>query len=204
MYAQLEVEFGAGHAARARAIDHDPRAAQILACDCGGVQQRRAADDRRAVLVVMKYRDVHPFLEFFLDVEALRRLDVLKVHAAEGRLEQFDDADDLLRIRGVDFKVEHVDVREALEEDALAFHDRLPGERADVAEAEHGGAIRDDGHQIGAGGVVGGALRVPHDLQAGLRDARRIGQAEVQLRVGWLGRRDRDLAGPRIAVIFEG
>ena len=35
----------------------------------------------------------------------------------------------------VDLDVEDVDVGEALEEDALALHDGLDGERADVAEA---------------------------------------------------------------------
>jgi hypothetical protein len=42
-------------------------------------------DDRRAVLVVMEDRDVHQLAQALLDDEALRRLDVLEVDAAEGR-----------------------------------------------------------------------------------------------------------------------
>ena len=72
---------------------------------------------------------------------ALRRLDVFEIDAAEGRLERLDDADDLFRILRVQLDVEDVDVGESLEQDALALHHRLRGERADVAQAEHGGAV---------------------------------------------------------------
>ena len=82
-------------------------------------------------------------LQPLLDLEALRRLDVLEVDAAEGRLEQLDGADELLGIVGGDLDVEDVDVGEALEEDALALHHRLAGERPDVAQAEHRGAVGD-------------------------------------------------------------
>ena len=36
----------------------------------------------------------------------------------------------------------------------LAFHHRLAGERADVAEAEHGGAVGDDADQVAARGEL--------------------------------------------------
>ena len=49
---------------------------------------------------------------------------------------------------GVELEVEDVDVGELLEEDSLALHHRLAGERADVAEAEHGGAVGDDGDEV--------------------------------------------------------
>ena len=88
------------------------------------------------------------FLRRLLDVEALGRLDVLEVDAAEGRLERLDDPDDLVGVVRVQLDVEHVDVGEALEEDALALHDGLAGQRADVAEAEHGGAVADDGDEV--------------------------------------------------------
>ena len=51
------------------------------------VDQAGRGDDRRAVLVVMEDRDVHQLAQALLDDEALRRLDVLEVDAAEGRAE---------------------------------------------------------------------------------------------------------------------
>ena len=84
-----------------------------------------------------------PLAQLLLDVEALRRLDVLEVDAAEGRLERGDDVDQLVRVVLGDLDVEDVDAGELLEQDALAFHHRLGGERADGAQAQHGGAVGD-------------------------------------------------------------
>ena len=36
--------------------------------------------------------------------------------------------------RGVDFEIDRIDVGEALEQDRLAFHHRLGGQRAEIAE----------------------------------------------------------------------
>ena len=48
----------------------------------------------------------------------------------------------------VDLDVEHVDVGKPLEQHPLAFHDRLAGQGADVAETEHRRAVADDGDQV--------------------------------------------------------
>ena len=105
--------------------------------------------------------------------------------------------------RLVDLDVEHVDAGELLEQAALAFHHRLAGERADVAEAEHGGAVGDDGDEVAARGERARFARIGDDRLAGERDAGRIGQRQVALVGQSLGRRDRDLAGRRQAVIVE-
>ena len=84
---------------------------QILADDAQAVGDRRADDDRGAVLVVVEHRDLHPLAQLALDVEALRRLDVLEVDAAEGRLERRDDVDQLVGVAFVDLDVEAIDVR---------------------------------------------------------------------------------------------
>jgi hypothetical protein len=77
------------------------------------------------MLVVMEDGDIHPLLQFRLDGEAFRRLDILQIDPAEGRLQQRDRLDELLRIGRVHFYVEHVDVGELLEKDRLALHHRL-------------------------------------------------------------------------------
>ena len=107
---ELEVELGAGERGRAGAGEDDAHLLDLLAGHRQGVEQRGAGDDRRAVLVVVEDRDVHLRLEAALDLEALGGADVLQVDAAEGRLEELDGADELLRVGGVDLDVEDVDV----------------------------------------------------------------------------------------------
>ena len=158
--------------------------------------QRRAGDDGRAVLVVVEDGDLHRLLQRLFDVEALRRLDVFQVDAAEGGLQQLAGLDDLVGILGVQLDVEHVDVGESLEQDTLAFHDRLAGQRADVAQSEHRGAVGDHRDQVALGGVLECVLRVLLDLQAGIGDARGVGEAEIALGETRLGGNDFDFPRP--------
>ena len=112
------------------------------------VEKRGAGDDGGAVLVVVEHRDLQLAAQALLDVETLRRLDVFEVDASERRLERFDDPDDLLGIRRVQLKIEHVDVGKPLEERRLSLHHRLGAERADVPQAEHCGAVAHDGDEV--------------------------------------------------------
>ena len=141
----------------------------LLAHQLQRIHQRGAGDDRGAVLVVVEDRDLHRLLQRFFDVEALRRLDVFQVDAAEGGLQKLAGLDDFVGIVGVQFDVEHVDVGKALEQHTLAFHDRLAGQRADVAQSEHRGAVGHHRDQVALGGVLVGVLRVLLDLEAGHR-----------------------------------
>ena len=77
------------------------------------------------------------------------------------------------------------------------------GERADVAEPEHGGAVRHDGDEIALRGVLVRVLGIALDLEARLGDAGRIGEREVALIVERFGGDDGDLAGPSTCVIVE-
>jgi hypothetical protein len=163
----------------------------------------RADDDRGAVLVVVEHRDVHPLAQLALDDEALRRLDVFQVDAAERGLHRGDDVDQLVRVALVELDVEHVDAGELLEQHALAFHHRLAGQRADVAQAEHRGAIGDHRHQVAARGVLAGHPRIRGDRLAGEGHARRVRQGQVALGDHRLGRGDLDLALRFERVIVE-
>ena len=60
-----------------------------------------------------------------LDLEALRSLDVFQVYPAEGRLQSGDDLDELVDVQLGHLDIEHVDIRELLEQRRLAFHHRL-------------------------------------------------------------------------------
>ncbi len=199
--ADQEVETGERRGAGARNDELHLR--DVLADDAQAVGHRGADDDRGAVLVVVEHRDLHPLAALALDVEALGRLDVLEVDAAERRLERDDHVDQLVGVALVELEVEDVDAGELLEQHALAFHHRLAGERTDRAEPEDRGAVRDHRDEVGARGERRGLGRVADDLLARRGDARRIGEREVPLVEQALGRGDRDLPGLRQPVIVE-
>ncbi len=150
LHAQADVVLGASKARGSRAVHDDANFANILAGNFQSIEQRRAGNDCRTVLIIMKDRDLHRLLQSLFDVETFRRLDVFQVDSAERGLEQLADFDDLIGIVSIDFDVEDIHAGKTFEQDGLAFHDRLAGERADVAQAEHCGAIGDHRHQIAA------------------------------------------------------
>ena len=118
-------------------------------------------------------------LQPVLDLEAARRGDVLEVDAAEARRDRLDGLDDLVDVLGVQADREGVDAGELLEEHRLALHDRHGRLRADVAEAEHGGAVGDDGDRVALDRVLEGLVAVLGDRHADARDAGRVGHREV-------------------------
>ena len=201
--AERNQQIEAGECRCAGAGGDDLDVADRLAGEFQPVEHGRRHDDRGAVLVVMEHRNAHAGLQPLLDLETFRRLDVFKVDAAEGRLQRRDRLDHAVDLRRVDLDVEDVDAGEFLEQHRLAFHHRLGGERADIAEAEHGRAVGDDADQIGAAGVVGGGRRIVADGKAWRRDARRIGERQVALVAERLGRLDLELSGNRVFVEIE-
>ena len=105
-----------------------------------------------------------------------------------------DDLDQLVRVLFVELDVEHVDAGELLEQAALALHHGLGGQRADVAQAEHGRAVGDHANQVAAAGVLGGQRGVGLDGETRVGHAGRVGQREVALVGQGLGGGDGDLA----------
>ena len=172
-----QVEAGDGRRAGARADEAhvlQPTPGQFEPVDQGG---RR--DHGGAVLVVVKDRDVHALDQLALDLETLRRLDVLQVDAAEGGLEPRDGVHEGVHAGLRDLDVEHVDPGETLEQDRLAFHHRLGRERTDVAEAEHRGAVADHADPVRASGHFGGGRRVVDDGETGVGHAGGIGKRQI-------------------------
>jgi hypothetical protein len=182
--------------ADAPAPDTTTRTSSIRFLFSSRAEEGGAGDDGRPVLIVVEAEDLH-LLWALLDDEALGRLDVLEVDAAESGLERLHHNADLVDLLGVDVDVEDVDVREALEQDALALHHRLAGVGPDVAQAQHRRAVRDDGHQISTSRVRVREVRVLGDLEAGLGDAGGVGEREITR--GGAGLRGDDLDLPLAA-----
>jgi hypothetical protein len=163
----------------AGAVHDDLCVLEFLADELERVDERGDDDDGRAVLIVVEDRDVEFLAQGVLDVEALRRLDVLEVDAAEGGRDELAGADDLIDALRVEADRHRIDAREALEEDRLALHDRQARARADVAEAEHGGAVRHDGDHVALRRVVVDGGRILLDREAGRGDAGGVCQGKI-------------------------
>ncbi len=186
--------------AGARAVDDDPGLLDVAPGQMQRIDQACGRDDRGAVLIVMEHRNVEQFAQALLDDEALRRLDVLKIDPAPALAEKPDAVDELVRVLGVHFEIDRVDVGEALEQHRLAFHHGLGGERAAVAEPEDGGAVGDDGDEIALDRIVVGLALILRDGQHRHRDAGRIGEREIALSRHRLGGDHFELARPALAV----
>ena len=193
-----EVEAGEGGGTGARGNDFD--FLKLLACQFQTVDDGGGYDDGGAMLVVMEHRDVHHGAQAAFHLEAFRRLDVFQIDAAEGRLERRDGGDHILDAGRIDFDVENVDASEFLEEDGLAFHHRLGGQRADIAETENRRAVGNNGHEVAARCVIDCGIGIVANLKAGCGHTRRIGQRQVALVAERLGCLNFEFAGSRITM----
>ena len=194
--------LGTGDAGRSGAVEHNAHLANVLAHNFQRIQQRRARDDRGSVLVVVEDGDLHGLAQRLFDLEAVGGLDVFEVDAAERGLEQLAELDNLFGIVAVNFDVEDIDIGKALEEYGFALHDRLSREGADVAQAEHCGAVAQNGDQIAAAGVFEGVLRILLNFETWLGYTRGVGQAKIALRAAGLGGSNFNLsrAGPMMII----
>ena len=201
--AELDEQVEAGDAGGATAGRDELDVLEAPVGEIERIGHGRTDDDRSAMLVVVEDRDVHALLAQLLDDEAVRRLDVLEVDGAEGRLQRDDVPGQFFRIRGVEFDVEAVDSGEFLEQDGLAFHDRLRGERTDIAETEHGRAVRHHGDQVAARRIARDSRRIVVDGERRVGDARRIGERQIARRGKRLGRARLQFAGARVLVVAQ-
>ena len=83
LHARAHQDLGARDTGGTDAGDDDVEIFHLLVDDLERVDERRQRDHRGAVLIVVEDRDVDALLQLFLDVETVRRGDVLEVDAAE-------------------------------------------------------------------------------------------------------------------------
>ena len=150
LHAQIHKHIQTRHACRARARGDHAHLGDVLVLQAQCVDERRRGNNRGAVLVVVENRDVHPLLEAVFNFKTFRRLDVFQVDTAKRRLQRGDRFDKLLRVGLIHFDIKHINPGKLLEQHALAFHDGLAGECADITESQHRRAVGNHRHQIGA------------------------------------------------------
>ena len=75
-----------------------------------------------------------------------------------------DGIDEFVYILRLDAQGEGVHTAEGLEEHAFALHDRHTGLRADIAQAQDGRAVGDDGAEVPAAGQLVAFLKILLDL----------------------------------------
>ena len=201
----MHQEIQAGNSRGASARDHQLDLADVLAHHLQTVQDRGRRNDRRAVLVVVEDGDAHALAQLLFDIKAFGRLDVLEVDAAQGRLKRRDDLDELVRIGLSQLDVEHVDAGELLEKATFTLHHGLGRQWSDIAKAQHGCPVGDDGHQVRARGVFRrGFVTFGVDRHAGRSHPGRVGKRQVVLIGQRFGGGDGNLAGCRKRVVVEG
>ena len=131
------------------------------------------------MLVIVEDRDIQLFFQCLLDLKALGALDVLQIDAAERGRNGLAGRDDAGRVVSVDADGEGVHPAKFLKEHGLALHDGQTGLGADIAQAQHSGAVGNDCHHVALEGVLVHVLRVFLDPAAGLCHAGGVGRGKV-------------------------
>ena len=201
LHAQVQQMFGNGNARGARTVQHHPRRADFPPGDLQRAQEGRGHHHSGTVLIVMEDGNVAHLLELLLNLEAPGGGDVLQVDAAKAARQQRHRADDLVHVLAADAQGEGVHVGKGLEQRALALHHGHTGLRADVAQAQHGGAVGDHGHQVGPAGQLVGLVHIRMDDHAGLGHAGGIAQGQIPPVVHRRAGHNLDLALPFIVLL---
>ena len=195
-----EQDFGDGDARGTRTGDHHTESFKFAAGDLGGAGQRGQDHDGGAVLVIVHDRAVQGLDELFFELEAARRGDVLQVHGAEAGAQADQGLNDFVHVGGVEDQRDGVKVAEGLEQGGFALHDGQGRAGADVAEAQHGGAVADHNNKALGPGEGLGEFGVGVDGAADLGNTRSVGNGKIAL----AGERDRAGDGQLAALVgFE-
>ncbi|CCX92199.1 uncharacterized protein BN466_01697 [Firmicutes bacterium CAG:110] len=191
---QQQLDDGDGGSARAGG--DDLHVLLLLADHLQRVGQTGQGDDGGTVLVVVEDGNVAPFLQLPLDLKAPGSRDILQIDAAKGTGDQGNGIDELVHILGLHAQRERVHIGKGLEQSALALHNGHTGLGADVAQAQNGGAVGDNGAQVVPPGQGVGLIHILLNFQAGLGNAGGVGQGQIVLGLAGHLADDFDLAAP--------
>ena len=196
-------QFDTGNACRTRAVANEFGCLHVATGQCHRIDQPCSRDNRRSVLVVVKDRNIHHFAQALLDDEAVRRLDVFEIDAAEGWPQIAHGVDHRVDVFRIDLEIDRIDIGEPLEEDRLSFHHRFGGKRSEIAQPQYRRTVGDDGNHVAPCRVVEGAVGIVCDGANRHSHTRRIGEGQVTLRGHRLCWRDFQLSRPPTAVELQ-
>ena len=200
---QGTIELRAGDSGSTGSVHHNLHIGEILASHFQGVLQACCRDDGGAMLVVVHHGNIERSLQAFLNIEALRRLDVLEVDAAECGSDALNGLAELLGVFLIDFDIEDIDAAIDFEQQTLTLHHGLSTQRTNIAKSQHGRTIRDNGHEVAFVRVLIGSIAVALNLQAGIGHTWRISQRQICLcTIGFRGFH-LNLTGPRTYMIGQ-
>ena len=131
------------------------------------------------MLVIVEHGDVQLTLQRFFDLKALGALDVLQIDTAKGGRNGLAGCNHAGSVVGIDADGEGIHAAELLEQHRLSLHDRQTGFRADIAQAQHGGAVGNDSHHVALEGVLIHVVGVFLDLAAGFGHTGSVGGGQV-------------------------
>ena len=142
-------QFDDGRARRPHTGDDNPHVLDRLPRHLQRIQQGRQNHYCRAVLVIVKNRNVQFVAQPRLNLKASGRGNILKVDAPVRRGNRLDDRDNLFRILSVEDDRPRIHPTEMLEQHSLPLHDGQCRFRTNIPEAEDGRPIRNHRHRVG-------------------------------------------------------
>ena len=194
-------QFDTGNTRGTGTVQDNLDVGNVFAGDFQRIDQSRRTNDGGSVLIVVEHRNVHLFLQRLFDDETFWRFDILKIDAPKAGAHQLDRSDDRVRIFGIQFDIDSVNIGEPLEQRAFAFHHRFGCERTKVSHPQNGRSVGNDGNHVALGGIIVCSTGVVSDGLYGNGNARRIRKAKVALRRHRDGRVHFQFSGRGVQVI---
>ena len=118
-------QLKAGDPCRACTVQNDTDIFDFFARQMQRVDQTRRTDHRCSVLVIMKDRNIHFFLETLFNHETFGGLDILKINPAKGGPHQAHGVHEFIDIFRGKLDINRVDIGKAFEQDRFTFHHGL-------------------------------------------------------------------------------
>ena len=202
-HAKRDIKIRTRHRRRAGTIHHQLYVINLLPLHLKGIQQSGTRNNRRPVLVVVHHRNVAFRLQCLLNLEAFRRLDVLKVDSTERRSKRLHYFYEFFRILLVDLYVKTVKPGKNFKQQRFSLHHRLSRLRTDIAQAEHRRAVGNHCYKVALVCIFISILWIFLYLKTRISHARRVSQRQIALRRIRLRRNRLNLARTVTFVIIQ-
>ena len=92
----------------------------LAVCQMKRVYQTCRRNYGGAMLIIMKYRNIHNFAQALLDNETFGGFDILKINAAKRWPHQLDRSDKFIHLFCVNFKIDAINIGKFFEQNRLA------------------------------------------------------------------------------------